>query len=108
MKPSIMSEQELSAKVSLGASVADFMRSNHIYREVILPGIKRAKDEASEDGDWQPGKVTDTDTIAIYNAFNSGRKSEQGFVVSLLERVVADGQEAAKELERRAKNAVKK
>ncbi len=108
MQPSKMTNDELAAAVSKGAAVALFISENAIYRDIILPAIAEADKVASRDGDWRPGHVTDAVAIAIYNSYNSGKKDAHGFVASVLERVVRDGEEARKELERRGNNAGKK
>jgi hypothetical protein len=97
-----MTDDQLAAVASLGAEVDLFMKGHPIYK-LIVGGIEAAAKEAENDGDWTPGKTTDPNAIAIYNAFNSGRKTEQGFVKSVLERHVLNGLEAQKELARRNK-----
>ncbi len=107
MQPSKMTDNELAAAAATGANVADFVKHNAIYNVVILPAIAKAQAESAEDGDWKPGKTMDPAAIAICNAYNSGRKAEQGFLASVLDRAIRDGKEAQAELDRR-KNALKK
>lgn len=103
MQPSKMTDDQLSASVSLGAEAAFFLTSNPIYIGVILPAVKKMQADSADDGDWKPGKTTDPVAIAVYNSYNSGRKTELNFLADTLDRVVKDGLEAKKEITRREK-----
>lgn len=103
MLPSKMTDNELSAAADLGRIADDFSKHNELYTRHILPAIEKAGRDSSDDGDWRPGKTTDPVAISVYNAYNSGLKAGQGFIGSVLSRLVADGLEAQKEIERRVK-----
>ena len=107
MLPSKMSQDELLSAANLGRVADDFAKYNDLYVRHILPAIAKAATNASEDGDWKPGKTVDPVAISIYNAYNAGRKAEFGFIASVLARLVKDGIEAQKELERRDKGEKK-
>ena len=103
-----LTDQELIVIQNTGVTAFNFLKNNDFYVSHLKPAIE-AKLKASErDGDWSPGKDTNAEVIVAYNAYNSGRKAGIGIISTVCQDIINRGNNAAQELERRAKKADKK
>jgi hypothetical protein len=107
-KLSELTEQELIAIQKLGIDANHFLLNNELYAKHIKPALEAQRDSAKSDSDWTPGKVTDTECIAVISVYNSGKRHGLRAIDTVCAGIVNRGVDAGRELERRRKNSAKK
>lgn len=92
----------------LGIDAANFLEHNEFYTRHLKPGLDTLREQAKKDGDWNPSKTTDPASVALFNAYNSGKREGLNGIEAICRRHINAGTEATKELERRQKAAKNK
>lgn len=110
MQASKMTDEELQVVMSWGATAQDFRDNSPIYTKHIRPGIEKAVSKAQANGSWRPGSTHDIGAVALCSAYNSGLAAGHGLIENILARMIADGEEAKREIaiREKKKNAVQK
>ncbi|MCK9598180.1 MAG: hypothetical protein M0R06_04005 [Sphaerochaeta sp.] len=109
MQASKMTDDELRIAMSWGAEAREFRDNNPLYVKHIKPGIEKAVSKALRNGSWRPGSTHEVGAVALCSAYNSGMAAGNDLIEVILGRMIADGEEAKKEIAiREKKNAVQK
>lgn len=98
-----MTDQELLALQKTGIDADNFLRLNEFYTRHLKPELDHMRDQAKDDGEWNPNKTTDPAAALAYNAYNSGKRAGLNGIEAACKRNIAWGESASKELDRRAK-----
>lgn len=95
--------QDLMAVQKTGIDAANFLSDNEFYTRHLKPEMEVLREQAKSDGDWNPTKTTDTAAVALFNAYNSGKRAGLAGIEAVCRRLITKGEDAGRELERRAK-----
>jgi hypothetical protein len=86
-----------------GIEADNFLRLNEFYTRRLKPELDAQREQAKADGEWNPTKTTDTEAVALFNAYNSGLRRGLAGIETACRRLMVKGENASKELERRHK-----
>lgn len=100
----VMTTDELLVVQRAGVDASNFLR-NDFYATTLRPRLEAMREQAKNDGDWTPAKSTDTEVVALFNAYNSGKRAGLAGIEAACYECVRRGEDAGKELERRAKKS---
>ena len=98
-----MTTQELLVVQKNGIDADNFLKGNEFYLKAIKPGVEYEREVAKKDGDWSPNMSAQLEAIALCNAFNSGKRVGLNIVDTICKRIMARGESAAQELDKRNK-----
>ena len=106
MKFSDKTDTELAAIIRLGAETKIF-KDSLFYTQLLKPQLDKEVEAAKANGDWFPGRTTDCETIAIINAFNSGKQEGLRGIEVSINQLIQYSIEANKEVKFRQEKANK-
>lgn len=107
-KLSELTDQELFVIQKTGIDADNFLKLNEFYTKHLKPALEVERENAKNDGDWIPGRATDLETVALYNAFNSGKRHGLNAPETACNRIISRGIDVGKEIERRRKHEKQK